>query len=82
MKGLSNSTGGQMILTDSFTSMFKQSFIRVFDKDANDNLLNASLEVLTTKELKVTGLIGYAVSMNKKSVAVGEAECGIGNTCS
>ncbi|KAI9865738.1 MAG: GTPase-activating protein S23, partial [Trichoglossum hirsutum] len=52
MKGLSNSTGGQMILTDSFTSMFKQSFIRVFDKDANDNLLNASLEVLTTKELK------------------------------
>ncbi|KAH0563101.1 hypothetical protein GP486_002332 [Trichoglossum hirsutum] len=86
MKGLSNSTGGQMILTDSFTSsMFKQSFIRVFDKDANDNLLmgfNASLEVLTTKELKVTGLIGHAVSMNKKSAAVGEAECGIGNTCS
>ncbi|KAI9771862.1 MAG: GTPase-activating protein S23 [Geoglossum simile] len=86
MKGLSNSTGGQMILTDSFTaSMFKQSFIRVFDKDANDNLLmgfNASLEVLTTKELKVTGLIGHAVSMNKKSAAVGETECGIGNTCS
>ncbi len=63
MKGLSNSTGGHMVLTDSFTSsMFKQSFVRIFDKDADDNLLmgfNASLEVLTTKELKVTGLIGH-----------------------
>ena len=86
MKGLSNSTGGHMILTDSFTSsQFKQSFIRVFDKDPSDNLwmgFNASLEVLTTKELKVTGLIGHAVSLNKKSSSVGETECGIGNTCS
>jgi protein transport protein SEC23 len=85
MKGLPNSTGGHMILTDSFTSsQFKQSFVRVFDKDAQDLLLmgfNASLEVLTTKELKVTGLIGHAVSLNKKSGSVGEAECGIGNTC-
>ncbi|THY31857.1 hypothetical protein D6C80_03740 [Aureobasidium pullulans] len=86
MRSLANSTGGHMILTDSFTSsMYKQSFARIFDKDANDNLLmgfNASLEVLTTKELKVTGLIGHAVSMNKKSANVGETECGIGNTCS
>ncbi|KAJ8611002.1 hypothetical protein MRB53_038215 [Persea americana] len=86
MKGLPNSTGGNMVLTDSFTSsMYKQSFVRIFDKDANDNLVmgfNASLEVLTTKELKITGLIGHAVSMNKKSASVGETECGIGNTCS
>ena len=75
-----------MILTDSFTSsMFRQSFVKIFDKDAQDNLLmgfNASLEILTTKELKVTGLIGHAVSMNKKSTSVGETECGIGGTCS
>ncbi|KAK6355230.1 GTPase-activating protein S23 [Orbilia brochopaga] len=86
MKSLSNFTGGHMILTDSFTSsMFKQSFIKIFDKDANDNLqmgFNASLEVLTTKELKITGLIGHAISLNKKSSSVGETECGIGNTCS
>jgi len=85
MRGLANTTGGHMILTDSFTSsMYKQSFARVFNKDADDNLLmafNANLEVLTTKELKVTGLIGHAVSLNKKSVSVGETECGIGNTC-
>lgn len=86
MKSLANNTGGHMILTDSFTSsMFRQSFVKIFDKDANDNLLmgfNASMEVLTTKELKVTGLIGHAVSMNKKSTSVGETEVGIGNTCS
>jgi len=86
MRGLSNCTGGHMILTDSFTSsMYKQSFVRIFNKDDQDNLLmafNANLEVLTTKELKVTGLIGHAVSNNKKSVSVGETECGIGNTCS
>lgn len=85
MKGLCNSTGGHMILTDSFTSsMFKQSFVRAFEKDGDDNLtmgFNAVLEVLTTKELKVTGLIGHAVSLNKKSTSVGETECGIGNTC-
>lgn len=85
MKNLANYTGGHILLTDSFTSsQFKQSFVRIFDKDANDNLLmgfNASLEVLTTKELKVTGLIGHAVSLNKKSSSVGETECGIGNTC-
>ncbi|KAL8651816.1 MAG: hypothetical protein Q9226_004535 [Calogaya cf. arnoldii] len=86
MKGLPNSTGGHMVLTDSFTSsQFRNSFVRVFDKDVNDNLVmgfNASLEVLTTKELKITGLIGHAVSLNKKSASVGETECGIGNTCS
>ncbi|EEP81842.1 60S ribosomal protein L12 [Uncinocarpus reesii 1704] len=86
MKGLVNSTGGHMVLTDAFTSsQFKQSFVRVFDRDQNDNLVmgfNAALEVLTTKELKITGLIGHAVSLNKKSSSVGETECGIGNTCS
>lgn len=86
MKSLANSTGGHMILTDSFTSsMFRQSFVKMFDKDPNDCLLmgfNASMEVLTTKELKVTGLIGHAVSMNKKSASVGDTEVGIGQTCS
>ena len=86
MKGLPNSTGGHMILTDSFTSsMYKQSFAKIFDPDTQGNLamgFNASLEVLTTKELKVTGLIGHAISLNKKSSSVGETECGMGNTCS
>jgi protein transport protein SEC23 len=49
MKSLVNSTGGFMILSDSFTTaIFKQSFQRVFNKDAQGNLqmgFNATLDV-------------------------------------
>lgn len=34
----------------------------------------------TTKELKVSGLIGHAISANKKSAWIGETEIGIGQT--
>ncbi|KAI9599239.1 putative SEC23-component of COPII coat of ER-golgi vesicle [Syncephalis fuscata] len=84
MKSLTNHTGGHLVLSDSFnTAIFKQSFQRVFQKDANGHLdmgFNASLDVMTTRELKVCGLIGPAVSMNKKGPSVGETEIGIGNT--
>ncbi|CAO3663010.1 unnamed protein product [Umbelopsis ramanniana] len=84
MKSLVNQTGGFMILSDSFTTtIFKQSFQRVFQKDAQGHLqmgFNATLDVQTTRELKVCGLIGQAVSSNKKSTCVGETEIGIGNT--
>lgn len=85
MKGLANSTGGHIVQTDSFTSsMFRQSYFSVFTDSTSEDLtmgFGASLEVLSSKELKVTGLIGHAISMNKKSANVGETECGIGNTC-
>ena len=49
MKSMVNSTGGYMILSDSFTTaIFKQSFQRVFNKDSQGNLLmgfNATLDV-------------------------------------
>jgi protein transport protein SEC23 len=65
-----------MILSDSFnTAIFKQSFQRVFVKDEQGHLtmaFNATFDVLTTKELKVSGLIGSAISANKKSSFVGD----------
>ncbi|KAI9323228.1 protein transporter SEC23 [Dichotomocladium elegans] len=86
MKAMANSTGGVMVLSDSFnTSIFKQSFQRVLQKDSQGHLqmgFNATLDVQTTRELKVCGLIGHAVSANKKSTYVGETEIGIGNTSS
>lgn len=86
MKSLSNSTGGVMILSDAFTtSIFKQSVQRIFNKDANGFLqmgFNATMDVLTTKELKLSGLIGHAVSLNKKAAHVADTEIGIGQTCS
>ncbi|CCO26911.1 Protein transport protein SEC23 [Rhizoctonia solani AG-1 IB] len=70
MKLLANMTNGQ-------------SFIRIFNKDAQGHLqmgFNATFDVQTTKELKVSGLIGHAISANKKSACVGETEIGIAQT--
>ncbi|KAK4046777.1 GTPase-activating protein S23 [Microbotryomycetes sp. JL221] len=84
MKSLANYTNGHMILADSFNmSIFKQSFQRVFAKDDAGDLqmgFNATFDVQTSKELKVSGLIGHAISANKKSAWVGETEIGIGQT--
>ncbi|CAE6469906.1 unnamed protein product [Rhizoctonia solani] len=82
MKLLANMTNGVIVLSDSFaTSIFKQSFIRIFNKDSQGHLqmgFNATFD--TTKELKVSGLIGHAISANKKSACVGETEIGIAQT--
>ncbi|KAI8322648.1 putative SEC23-component of COPII coat of ER-golgi vesicle [Martensiomyces pterosporus] len=84
MKYLVNWTGGHMVLTDSYvTAIFRQSFQRVFEKDEQDQLqmgFNATLEVQTTKEIKVCGLIGPGMSANKKTAIVSDTEIGIGNT--
>ncbi|BFZ57021.1 GTPase-activating protein S23 [Savitreella phatthalungensis] len=84
MKSLANSTGGHMILSDAFNStIFKQSFQRVFNQNPDGSLemaFNANLDIFTTKEVKISGLIGHAVSAGKKSQYVGETEVGIGGT--
>ncbi|KAG8781017.1 GTPase-activating protein S23 [Serendipita sp. 397] len=84
MKSLSNATNGAMVISDSFaTSIFKQSFLRLFNKDSQGNLemgFNATFDVQTTKELKISGMIGHGISANKKSGTVGETEIGIGGT--
>ncbi|KAJ3008083.1 hypothetical protein NUW54_g3297 [Trametes sanguinea] len=84
MKSMPNSTNGVIVLSDSFaTSIFKQSFLRMFNKDAAGFLemgFNATFDVQTTKELKVSGMIGHGISAGKKSPCVGETEIGIGQT--
>ncbi|KAI0667265.1 copii coat protein [Trametes maxima] len=84
MKSMPNSTNGAIVLSDSFaTSIFKQSFLRMFNKDAAGFLemgFNANFDVQTTKELKVSGMIGHGISAGKKSPCVGETEIGIGQT--
>ncbi|KAJ2452383.1 GTPase-activating protein S23 [Coemansia sp. RSA 2336] len=84
MKSMVSLTGGNMVLTDSFvTAIFKQSFQRILEKDESGDLqmgFNASLEVQTTKELKVCGLIGPGVSAGKKTAMVSDTEIGIGGT--
>ncbi|TPX32373.1 hypothetical protein SmJEL517_g04553 [Synchytrium microbalum] len=84
IKSLPNYTNGVMVLSDAFhMTIFKESFIRMFTKDADGALtmgFNALLDVQTTRELKVCGLIGPATSANKKGPVVGETEIGIAGT--
>lgn len=86
MESLPNKTGGVVVLSDSFTtSIFKQSFQRVFNKDIDDSLqlgFNTTMEVKTSKELKISGLIGHATSLNRKDAKVAEKAIGIGGTSS
>ncbi|KAJ1924063.1 GTPase-activating protein S23 [Tieghemiomyces parasiticus] len=84
MKSLANYTGGHMVLSDSFnTAIFKQSFHLTFAKDGQGRLaagFNGTMDVLTTKELKVCGLIGHAVSAERKAANISDTEIGIGST--
>ncbi|CAH2012889.1 unnamed protein product [Acanthoscelides obtectus] len=84
MKQCCNSTGGHMVMGDSFnSSLFKQTFQRVFAKDQKGELrmaFNATLEVKCSRELKVQGGIGPCVSLNVKSPLVSDTEIGMGNT--
>lgn len=84
MKSLAKMTGGLVILADDFASAtFKQSFLKMFQKDgvgvsdasgstsAPQGLLsmglNATVTVVTSPELKVQGAIGHMYSLNQKT---------------
>ncbi|KAJ8045054.1 Protein transport protein Sec23A [Holothuria leucospilota] len=85
MKNCCNYTGGHMVMGDSFnTSLFKQTFQRVFSKDVKGEFkmaFGATLEVKTSRELKVSGAIGPCTSLGVKSSSVSDTEIGIGGTC-
>lgn len=84
MKQCCNSTGGHMVMGDSFnSSLFKQTFQRVFATDAKGDLrmgFNATVEVKCSRELKVQGGIGSCVSLNAKGPQVSDTEVGMGGT--
>ncbi|XP_052698712.1 protein transport protein Sec23A-like isoform X1 [Crassostrea angulata] len=84
MKFCPRYTGGHMVMGDSFnTSLFKQTFQRVFAKDAKGEFkmgFGATVEVKTSRELKVSGAIGPCVSLGVKGPSVSDTEMGLGGT--
>lgn len=82
MKNLVNLSGGALVLSDSFcSSVFKQSCFRLFEKASVTNSqgpplahlkmgFNAMMEVHVSKELRISGLIGPAISLAKKNTAM------------
>lgn len=85
MKQCCNSTGGHMVMGDSFnSSLFKQTFQRVFTRDQKGDLkmaFNGTCEVKCSRELKVSGAIGSCVSLGVKGPCVSDTEIGLGGTC-
>ena len=90
MRELVEATGGLVVLGDSFgQSVFKESLRRVFNR-YNDDVpqdggfmtmaFGASLEVLTSRELKVSGAIGPVTSLNRSAPNVSDLEVGKGGT--
>uniref|UniRef100_A0A182NZD3 Protein transport protein SEC23 n=1 Tax=Anopheles epiroticus TaxID=199890 RepID=A0A182NZD3_9DIPT len=84
MKQCCNSTGGHMVMGDSFnSSLFKQTYQRVFAADQKAELkmaFNGTLEIKCSRELKIEGGIGSCVSLNVKNASVSDSETGMGNT--
>lgn len=90
MGELVEATGGQMVLGDSFgQSVFKESLRRVFrtfEPDVPEDggrmmmAFGATLEVLTSREFKVSGAIGPVTSLGKKGPNVSDLEVGRGGT--
>jgi len=84
MKYGPNFTGGHMVMGDSFnSSLFKQTFQQVFTRDQKGDFkmgFNSSLEVKTSRELKISGAIGPCISMKVKNGSISDQEIGVGGT--
>eukprot|EP01089_Gocevia_fonbrunei_P021955 TRINITY_DN8693_c0_g1_i1.p1 TRINITY_DN8693_c0_g1~~TRINITY_DN8693_c0_g1_i1.p1 ORF type:complete len:746 (+),score=179.00 TRINITY_DN8693_c0_g1_i1:39-2276(+) len=87
MRELVKQTGGIVVFGDEFDSpLFKESFRRSFkrpttaDDEPLDMGLNATLSVISSREIKVAGAIGHLASLQKKTAYVAETEIGVGGT--
>ena len=94
MKPLVTRTGGLIVLADSFgQSVFRESLKRVFNREAVGETqeaageqgglsmgFSASIEVLHSREFKISGAIGPCASLKKTGPTVSETEVGIGGT--
>jgi protein transport protein SEC23 len=82
-------TGGLIVLADKFNqSVFRESLRRVFAKTADTPEgpggltmgFGANIEVISSREVKVSGAIGPCATMDKKGPTVSETEIGVGGT--
>lgn len=78
------SSGGFMMLTESFDSdQFRKCLHHIFSHDEVGNLkmcLDATIEIVTTKDVKICGALGSCVSLQKKNDSVSDKEIGEGGT--
>jgi protein transport protein SEC23 len=84
MKSLAEMTGGNIVMADSCkNAVFKKSFTKLFERDNAGQLklgTAANLTLLSSKGIKVCGIIGYCTSLKKKVLNVSDMTIGIGGT--
>ncbi|KAL6519958.1 Protein transport protein S23 G [Orobanche minor] len=77
-------SGGFMILAESFESeQFVKCLRHVFDHDCDRNLkmfFDATMEIVTTKDVKICGALGPCVSLHRKNDSVSDKAIGEGGT--
>ncbi|XP_068650119.1 protein transport protein SEC23 G [Aristolochia californica] len=77
---------GFMVLAESFESdQFKKCIRHIFKQDGQGHMnmnLAASIDIVTTKEVKICGALGPCVSLRNKNNLVSDKEVGQGGTCS
>lgn len=77
-------SGGFVMLGDSFESIqFRKCLRHIFNHDEDGSLkmyFDATIEIVTTKDVKVCGALGPCVSLQKKSNSVSDKDIGEGGT--
>eukprot|EP00457_Paulinella_chromatophora_P001779 gb/GEZN01001781.1/.p1 GENE.gb/GEZN01001781.1/~~gb/GEZN01001781.1/.p1 ORF type:complete len:747 (+),score=118.53 gb/GEZN01001781.1/:81-2321(+) len=85
MKVCVEETGGLLVLDDSFSrGVFRGSLKQVFGTDEQEGHLTmcfkAELQVLTSRELHVTGAVGCLTGLDRKHQCVSSTQVGHGGT--
>ncbi|KAG1675309.1 hypothetical protein FOA52_015983 [Chlamydomonas sp. UWO 241] len=85
MKDCVQYTGGMVVQSDTFHNpVFRESLKRMFAKDGEDGFLgvssNATVEIIPSKDIKVSGCLGPVARVDKKSAHIADNEVGVGGT--
>ncbi|KAF4389302.1 hypothetical protein G4B88_003115 [Cannabis sativa] len=84
LKDAVEKSGGFMMLAESFeSSQFRSCLRQIFTRDEEGHLnmyFDATIEVVTTKDLKICGALGPCVSLQRKNNLVSSDEIGEGGT--
>ncbi|KAJ6430163.1 hypothetical protein OIU84_021550 [Salix udensis] len=84
LKGPVESSGGFMMLGELFESdQFRKCLRQIFSRDEDGHLkmyFDATIEVVTTKDVRICGALGPCISLRKKNSIVSDRETGEGGT--
>eukprot|EP01023_Acetabularia_acetabulum_P064273 TRINITY_DN8262_c0_g1_i4.p1 TRINITY_DN8262_c0_g1~~TRINITY_DN8262_c0_g1_i4.p1 ORF type:complete len:470 (+),score=73.99 TRINITY_DN8262_c0_g1_i4:292-1701(+) len=85
MKGVVECTGGRIIMADTFRNpVFKESLKRMFLQPNMEGFLGTGncgqLEVIPSRDIKIQGMLGTGVAVERKSPFISDNTVGMGGT--